>query len=408
MTVTTTVHRGRWSLGDRLELMLRELPFEVTPGAAAVTVELEFDREQGVLDLGCLGADAFRGWSGGARDTYTVAVDWATPGYLKGELEPGLWHVLLRLHRIPPGGLDYEVRVTTSTTRPAPLPPPAAPKPVGGRPPARERRDIPASGEMLWYAGDFHSHTVHSDGALTVPELAWLACDEGLDFLAVTDHNTVSHHPELPAVGARYGIRLLPGQEVTRDEGHANVFGDTGWVDFRQPADSWYQHARTHGGVMSLNHPLGSDCAWRLPLADRPRHAEVWHSGWFDRRWGAPLSWAQAWRPDVIAIGGSDFHRHGNDGRPGSPTTWLLAEDDSPAALLAALAAGRTAVSAGPGAPLLLRLGDELLALGAEGTALIRPDGRRELVHADRTTFPAESGLHRLESYENEVTALCQ
>lgn len=139
---------------------------------------------------------------------------------------------------------------------------------------------------MLWYAGDFHSHTVHSDGALTVPELAWLACDEGLDFLAVTDHNTVSHHPELPAVGARYGIRLLPGQEVTRDEGHANVFGDTGWVDFRQPADSWYQHARTHGGVMSLNHPLGSDCAWRLPLADRPRHAEVWHSGWFDRRWG--------------------------------------------------------------------------------------------------------------------------
>ncbi|WP_351231610.1 CehA/McbA family metallohydrolase [Streptomyces sp. NPDC002133] len=407
MRGATAVHRGRWSLQDRLDAMLRKLPFEVAPGTAGITVELEFDRTQGVLDLGCLGAAGFRGWSGGARETYTVTADWATPGYLPGELEPGEWNVLLRLHRIPPGGLDYEVRVRPLGALPAAPPAPAGPDPVP-RPAAHARRDIPELDGMRWYAGDFHSHTVHSDGALNVPELAALACGQGLDFLAVTDHNTVSHHPELPAAGAHYGISLLPGQEVTRDDGHANVFGDTGWVDFRGPADSWYEHARTHGGVMSVNHPLGGDCAWRLPLADRPRHAEIWHSGWFDRRWGAPLSWAQAWRPDVIAIGGSDFHREGSDGVPGSPTTWLLAEDDSPSALLTALAAGRTAVSAGPDAPLLLRLGDELMLLGAEGTVLVRPDGRREVVHGDRTTLPGGDGPYRLESHENEVIALCQ
>jgi hypothetical protein len=407
MTATTLVHRGRWALQDRLDAMLRELPFEVPPGAAAVTVDLAYDRSRGVLDLGCLGAAGYRGWSGGARDGYPVAADWATPGYLPGEIEPGPWQVLLRLHRIPPDGLDYEVRVTVTTTRPTPPAPPAAPDPFE-RPAARERRNIPGVEGLHWYAGDFHCHTLHSDGTLTVPELAHLACGQGLDFVAVTDHNTVSHHPELPAVGARYGISLLPGQEVTRDEGHANVFGDTGWVDFREEPDSWYAHARTHGGVMSLNHPLSGDCAWRLPLTDRPRHAELWHSSWLDRRWGAPLSWARAWRPDVIAIGGSDFHRHGSDGTPGSPTTWLLAEDDSPDALLAALAAGRTAVSAGPEAPLLLRLGDELLALGADGTVLVRPDGRREVVHGDRATLRAADGPHRLETYENEVMALCQ
>ncbi|MEV6108481.1 CehA/McbA family metallohydrolase [Streptomyces sp. NPDC051940] len=407
MTGAVTVHRGRWSLQDRLDAMLRELPFEVPPGTAAVTVELSYDRGQGVLDLGCLGAAGFRGWSGGARDTYTVAADWATPGYLPGELEPGTWQVLLRLHRVPPAGLAYEVRVTASAARPAPPAPAGEPAPVR-RPAARVRRDIPGTGGLRWYAGDFHAHTVHSDGALTVPELAHRAAGHGLDFLAVTDHNTVSHHPELPAVGARQGITLLPGQEVTRDDGHANVFGDVGWVDFRRPADSWYAHARDRGGVMSVNHPLGGDCAWRLPLGERPRHAEVWHSGWFDRRWGAPLSWAQAWRPDVIAIGGSDFHRDGSDAEPGSPTTWLLAADDSPAALLAALAAGRTAVSAGAEAPLLLRTDDRLLALDADGLVLVRPDGSRQVVHGDRTTLPAGSGPYRLESYENEVIALCQ
>ncbi|WP_369268574.1 CehA/McbA family metallohydrolase, partial [Streptomyces harbinensis] len=154
------------------------------------------------------------------------------------------------------------------------------------------------------------AHTVHSDGALTVSELAALAVTRGLDFLAVTDHNTVSHHAELPAVGARYGITLVPGQEVTTDLGHAGVFGDTGWVDFREPADTWGAQIERRGGVLSVNHPLATDCAWRQPLEPRrrPRHVELWHPTWRDRTHGAPLAWALAWRPDVIAIGGSDFH----------------------------------------------------------------------------------------------------
>ena len=47
--------------------------------------------------------------------------------------------------------------------------------------------------------------------AMTVPELAELAVRRGLDFIAVTDHNTVSHHAELPAASRRYGITLVPG-----------------------------------------------------------------------------------------------------------------------------------------------------------------------------------------------------
>lgn len=386
--------RGRWTLDDRLERILREVPFEVPAGTRSLTVKLVYDRSKGVLDLGSASPYGFRGWSGGARDEYTITADWATPGYLPGEIEPGTWQVWLRLHRVPLDGLDYELEITTSANVPSQTPMQAVP--AVEKPPKRE---IPEIGGMRWYAGDFHSHTVHSDGSLTIPELGALARSRGLDFLAVTDHNTVTHHPHLAAVD---GITLLPGQEVTTDRGHANVFGDVGWVDFRQPVDSWVEHA---AGLISINHPLGGDCAWLQPVKERPRIAEIWHSGWWDRRWGAPLSWAEAWRDDVIIIGGSDFHRHGSDGLPGAPTTWVLAEDTTQ--VFEGVRAGRTAVSAGPDAPLLLRLGDELLALDADGLVLVRPDGRRQVVRGERTLIGAGEGPHRLETDENEVIALC-
>ncbi|WP_197698952.1 CehA/McbA family metallohydrolase [Micromonospora inositola] len=384
---------------------MRALPITVAPGTAALTVRLDYPRAAGVLDLGCVGPAGFRGWSGGARDGFTIAADRATPGYLPGELEPGEWQVLLRLHRVPPEGLDFEVTATTSSTPPTAPPAPDAP-PRPERPP---RPAVPDVDGRRWIAGDLHAHTVHSDGVQTIDELAALAVSRGLDFLAVTDHNTVSHHPWLPGAARRYGITLVPGQEVTTDRGHANVFGPVGWIDFRRPADEWLGMAERAGGLLSINHPLGGDCAWRQPVTTRTRLVEVWHSGWWDRTWGAPLAWAQAWRPNVVPVGGSDFHRPDADALPGAPTTWVLVDGDpaDEAAVREALAAGRTAVSAGPDAPLLLRLGDELLAVDADGALLAYPDGRHRVVRGDRCLLPAADGLHVLESHRMEVIALC-
>jgi hypothetical protein len=396
----TLVHRGRWTLEDRAEQILRSLPVPVPAGTAAVEVRLDYPRQHAVLDLGCAEPGGFRGWSGGAREGFTVAADWATPGYLPGELAPGEWQVLLRLHRVPRGGVDFTL--TARIHRISPRPPPPAPMPP--RPDRPPRRPVPDVDGMRWLAGDLHAHTEHSDGAGTVADLAALAATRGLEFLAVTDHNTVSHHRELPAASARYGIQLLPGQEVTTDRGHANVFGAVGWVDFRRPADEWLAAAERGGGLMSVNHPVAGDCAWRQPLRMRTRLAEVWHSGWWDRTWGAPLAWAQAWRPDVVPVGGSDYHRPGADALPGAPTTWVLADDGD---VLGGLRAGRTAVSADRGGPLLLRLGDELLALDADGLLLGYPDGAHRVVHGDRCRQPAQSGLHLLQTDRMEVMALC-
>ncbi|MCG5214909.1 CehA/McbA family metallohydrolase [Streptosporangium sp. KLBMP 9127] len=394
---------GRPTLDDRAAATVHEIPFQPPPWARALTVHLDYDRAAGVLDLGCHGPAGYRGWSGGAREQYTIAPGWATPGYLPGDLEPGTWHVLLGLHRLPPGGLPYEIVVTPHRTPPAPPPPTVVP-PGERPPPAARRRGLPQLDGLTWVAGDLHAHTVHSDGGLTVPELAALARDQGLDYLAVTDHNTVSHHTELPAAGAAAGVALLPGQEVTTDLGHANAFGDIGWIDFRRPAQHWADTVRRRGGVLSVNHPVAADCAWRQPTTTRIPAAEIWHWSWWDRTWGAPLAWAAAWADDVVMLGGSDYHRPGEGHPPGAPTTWILAGE--PAAALDGVRARRTSVSATPDGPLLLRHGDEFLIRDGDGLILWGPD-HRTVVTGDDVTLPARPGPHRLETARNEVMALC-
>jgi len=404
--VTTIVHSGRWTREDRAAGLWPRLPFEVPAGCRGVSVTLDYDAAGGaVVDLGCEGAAAWRGWSGGARRSFAITAGAATPGYLPGPLEPGEWHVVLGLHRIPKGGAPYEVRVTLG---PAHLPPTPAGPPPPARPP---RRKLPAEPGLRWLACDFHSHTVHSDGILTVPELAARAAARGLDVLAVTDHNTTSHHAELAEASARYGIQLVPGQEVTTDTGHANAFGPIGWVDFREPASSWVAATTAAGGVLSINHPLAADCGWLRPLRPRPPLAEVWHSSWLDPHWNGPLAWWRAAGLDVSPIGGSDFHEPCQHAELGRPVTWVAVPHDaagSPDAVLDALHEGRTAVGAdvaGDG-PALLRLGDELLAIHAEGALLLAPDGTRLPIRSAHQAHPAAPHGHALLTPSGATLAL--
>lgn len=400
-------HRGRWTVEDVVASRYHYRPVDVPPGTRALRVRLSYDRGAGTIDLGCLGPDGFRGWSGSARDSFVITPDAATPGYLPGELPPGRWWVMIGLVRVPRGGLAYGLSAATGAFRHQP---PAAPPPSPERPP---RRVLPAPPGRRWLAGDLHTHTVHSDGALTVDELACFAASRGLDFLAVTDHNTVSHHATLPAAGARAGITLLPGQEVTTPYGHANAFGDIGWIDFREPPDRWLETAEQEGGLLSINHPVAGEMSWLHPMRRRPPLAEIWHWSWLDTRWTTPLAWWLAWDGDAIPVGGSDWHRPGDDGPPGTPTTWVECPADtvpgdppSTGAVLDALHAGTVAISSRRTGAVLLRLGDELAAVDAEGAALVGPDGPRARVRDDLARFPAEPGCHRLVDDDGATLAL--
>src|SRR5216684_297431 len=392
---TTARHAGTWTLEDRFASPWHCLPVEVPPGSYALRVELEYDRSAAVLDLGCAGPAGFRGWSGGARQSFVITAEDATPGYLPGELEPGRWEVVIGIYRLPPEGIEYRLsaEVTDGRDRLMPEPRLDPPPPPSDRP---ARRGLPARAGHRWLAGDLHTHTVHSDGAQTVPELARFASLRGLDFIAITDHNTVSHHAELPGAAARYGITLIPGQEITTEEGHAGALGDVGWIDFREPADSWLETTEQGGGLLSVNHPMGGQLSWTIPMRRRPPLVEVWHWSWLDLRWTAPLAWWLAWDPTAVPVGGSDWHRPGSDAPPGSPTTWVECAGDEPEEVLDGLRAGRVSISAQRDGPVLLRQDGEFVAVGADGTILAGPDGSRAVVRGDMAVFPAADGYHRL------------
>jgi hypothetical protein len=406
----STRHAGRWTLEDRFASPWHYLPVEVPPGTAGITVELEYERAAGaVLDLGCLDPHRFRGWSGGARESFVITRDGATPGYLPGEIEAGTWQVMIGVHRVPPDGVPYQL---TAQARPAAAGPPAVPlvpPPPPPPPPPRERpprRVLPASPGLRWRPGDLHAHTVHSDGVLTVSELAVLAVERGLDFLAVTDHNTVSHHAELAAAARRYGITLIPGQEVTTDRGHAGAFGDLGWIDFRREPDDWLDATEAGGGLLSVNHPFAGDVSWVHPMRRRPPLVEVWHWSWLDLRWTTPLAWWQAWDPTAVPVGGSDWHRPGSDAPPGRPTTWVQCTGDEPGDVLAGLRAGRVAISAERDGPVLLRHDGDLVAVDADGTTLAGPQGPCARIRGDEARLPGTAGTHRLLDARGATLAL--
>ncbi|MFC6161367.1 CehA/McbA family metallohydrolase [Kribbella jiaozuonensis] len=414
--MAVTSYKRRWTLDDRAESPWHSLPVDIPADCPGLLVTLTIPPVEGaVIDIGCEGAAGWRGWSGGARQTFAITPDAATPGYLPGELEPGTWWIVLGLHRIPVEGVELLVEATTGPVSNIPgLNEYADASAAIAVPPRPPRRTLPASSGLKWIAGDFHAHSLHSDGSTPVANLAALGVSAGLDVLAVTDHNTVAHHAELPALSNHFGIGLIPGQEVTTDTGHANAFGEIGVIDFRQPAATWVSEVARRGGLLSINHPLGGDCAWRHPLPEHPPLAEIWHSSWLDHTWGGPIAWWQAWGLEgTTPIGGSDWHNPTSFTPPGSPTTWIAVDANAEgpgelaAATLAGLSAGRTALSWSYTAPVLVRADDELIAIDAADTLVISPASTRHAVRSSAERIPATPGPHILVTHTGEFLATC-
>lgn len=338
----------------------RMLPFEVPPGIRTVEVQYLYDKsEENVIDLGLfdprgsafLQGWGFRGWSGSARNHVIVSESWATPGYLPGDMPPGTWHVLLGLYKIGnrcPCEVDIILSddpVVEAQSFPS-FPSPPSPSVASG-----------------WVKGDLHCHTYHSDAESTGEEMWATAGRKGLDFLAITDHNTISHLAVVKKL-CQDGALIIPGQEITTYQGHANVFGVWDWVDFRCTKDeeiaeiSAFVHARN--GVFSINHPKTNGPQWGFFFDFDFDCLEVWQAFWQLRNseslglWDVLLQRGRR----VIAVGGSDAHpRRGGAGNIlewlGYPTTWIFVEETTVEGLIQALKCGRITISACPHGPFL-------------------------------------------------------
>ena len=68
---------------------------------------------------------------------------------------------------------------------------------------------------------DLHVHTTASDGTASPKEAVKLAKDAGLSAIAITDHDTVSGYAEAAEAGAKYGLEVVPGIEISTKYGRA-------------------------------------------------------------------------------------------------------------------------------------------------------------------------------------------
>lgn len=62
---------------------------------------------------------------------------------------------------------------------------------------------------------DLHTHSTASDGTISPTRLVEYAKEKGLSAIALTDHDTVAGLDEARAAGARLGVEVIPGIELT-------------------------------------------------------------------------------------------------------------------------------------------------------------------------------------------------
>jgi len=352
----------------------REVPFDVPAGTSRITVDVDYTgREQKtVIDLGLLGPgsfeaqDGFRGWSGGSKHRFTVSATDATASFLPGTIQPGRWRLLFGIPNIRAAShATYTAKVWFSRDDEG-----FGPEHGLGAPLATQDR---------WYRGDLHMHSAHSDGGcLNLSRTAKVPCPlfftvasaakRGLDFIALSDHNTMSQVSELRELQPYFDTMLLiPAREITTFEGHANLFGVSRTVDFRVGSTSvpdWNallaDVERAHG-VISINHPnrpndetcMGCGFTPKGPVDMRSFQAIEAVNGTDTER---PETGIPFWEKQlngglrITAIGGSDSHIGTDDPRDafagtiGTPTTVVHARELSMEGILDGIRAGHVFV----------------------------------------------------------------
>lgn len=73
----------------------------------------------------------------------------------------------------------------------------------------------------MYLKGDFHIHSSKSDGELKPGDIVLLAKRRAVDVIGLTDHNTVLGNDEAVKIGEIFGVKVIPGIELsTRYKGN--------------------------------------------------------------------------------------------------------------------------------------------------------------------------------------------
>jgi hypothetical protein len=291
-------------------------------------------------------------WSIPTADGFHITPASATPGALPGAIMPGTWIVFLLSHRImPPIPVTYTLTVEVTDT------------PVSGAAPVLTP-GITADKGAGWYRGDLHGHTIHSDGSWDIPEFVAYMRGHGLDFVTLSDHNTIAGLAQHRSL-AEDGFVAIGGTELSTFLGHALALGVHEYFDWRVGADreltmpELAQKVLDAGRFFVIAHPMAvgdpecCGCHWEHEdmMPGNAPAVEIWNGWWSDyNEMSLELyySWLNAGHR-LVATSGTDIHgRPPADAEGRAAANVVYAESFSEDGILAALKQGHSYISAGP------------------------------------------------------------
>ena len=394
----------------------RHIPhtFEAPSGCSLIRIDMHYAPRNvnglnNLLTLTLFDPQGFRGAGHRGGDTHIVELtpESATRGYFAGALPAGTWTVQIDTHLVLPNvAVAYTLDVTVETDAAK------AVTSVERVTPDFSRVVNPAPG---WYRGDLHSHTLHSDASWTAPELVAAARQMELDFIALTDHNTVSPLPEMAQLGG-HGLLTMGGQELTTFWGHAVCLGAHEWLDWRVDRDGVGMAliaARLYaaGQLYIIAHPYDigdpycTGCRWLYTqmMPGNARLIEVWNGPWFGDHPLGHMSnedgLAFYYRclnegRRLVMTAGSDAHGPKSYER-GPGFNVVYADELSEPAILRALARGHHYLSSGPALHLHADAGDDAAVMMGDTLTVNGDDDVRQNVHihADWADAPPECTL---------------
>lgn len=209
----------------------------------------------------------------------SITANQASVGYLPG-LEPGVWTVWIDAHRIMPAeAIHYWLEIETTD------------QPINEVAHQWVKPVLKPRGPG-WYRGDLHGHTRHSDADWDVPDFVRYGREFKLDFVTLTDHNTVSPLAQVDSL-ASDDLLTMGGTELTTYYGHALALGVREWQEWRVGASGLTMpqlaaRAMQNGALFIIAHPhsIGdpycTGCNWQYTemWPGNARCVEIWNGPW--------------------------------------------------------------------------------------------------------------------------------
>ncbi len=192
---------------------------------------------------------------------------------------------------------------------------------------------------MGWLKTVIHVHTHYSpDSNLSPGELLAAAAREGIDCLAITDHDEIRGALEVRRAG---GVRVIVGQEISTRDGHLIGLFLRERIPPGLSAERTCERIRAQGGLVLAPHPFARLCSHSLRGAARRL------VGWLDAvevlNAQNPLVWEDARaarfarRHGLAVYVGADAHLRGRIG----PAYQMMPPFEGPDEFLAALRGAR-------------------------------------------------------------------